>query len=655
MTTIRDITMYNDVGFDMTHKHCLDFPDAASRDAYFDGLRDRTLFANANYNKVDNTLNLECDWEDGLSFSYCTLTYKNKRMFFFVTGCRVVNEKVTGFELQMDVWQTFLFDFTVGEGMVTREHVDRWDRDGKILWKKGVNEDVISIYETVTTSPFKPSSFYQHGNVSLYCSGIYINYLVKVDDVEQYRQVMTPLIWGERESDHKTFGTRSIRFDDSYEEHQETFHMNIATNVIYGDIFTWMGIDPKSVISITYQPIPEFRMSFSNVSITLDEGQSMMDIVGNSGSSSFSCPPYSHDKYAIQVTEQTGAYRSAFSWVRLYHLQPSATFRKVATTQMRPVKPSDNDDYNVSHEPEMFKQPYIIRSICDCTGSLVTELSDVCWFDAHNIYIAQTNDNQSVDELLVMSESSADSITIAINEFNRMSDLGLATRLMGEQLDVPSDEWKSYIVSQRDTDREMLQSTINQHGITSTLSAIIGMGGISGMAGSGKGAGLGFNVAQAGAGAGIGAVMGGLGWIANDYFGWEQQSIKERAIRNQPNNLLRSASGDGMISLICGWHSYNEKKCNATSYDQAARRYHKYGYKVDMMAVPNIRTRKYFNFVQTSQIRIEGAMVQAVRDGIADIFNNGVTIWHGENITKESGSNRFVVDYSKENIERSLL
>lgn len=65
-----------------------------------------------------------------------------------------------------------------------------------------------------------------------------------------------------------------------------------------------------------------------------------------------------------------------------------------------------------------------------------------------------------------------------------------------------------------------------------------------------------------------------------------------------------------------------------------------YGYKVNLLKVPNIKGRQNWNFVKTSLCNIEGDIPQSAIENIKDMFNRGVTLWHNPNT---------FLDYSQSN------
>jgi hypothetical protein len=66
-----------------------------------------------------------------------------------------------------------------------------------------------------------------------------------------------------------------------------------------------------------------------------------------------------------------------------------------------------------------------------------------------------------------------------------------------------------------------------------------------------------------------------------------------------------------------------------------------YGYKLNEVKTPNLRSRQHFNFIQTVGANIQGNIPGDDIEKLKNIFNNGITLWHGD----------YVGDYTKTNGE----
>ena len=79
--------------------------------------------------------------------------------------------------------------------------------------------------------------------------------------------------------------------------------------------------------------------------------------------------------------------------------------------------------------------------------------------------------------------------------------------------------------------------------------------------------------------------------------------------------------------------------------ERIALHFHMYGYQQNKLMIPNIKNRKYWNYIKCTQCNLKGNGIpkdQLVK--LKQIFQAGTTIWHIDN-------NATVGDYSKDNPE----
>lgn len=65
-----------------------------------------------------------------------------------------------------------------------------------------------------------------------------------------------------------------------------------------------------------------------------------------------------------------------------------------------------------------------------------------------------------------------------------------------------------------------------------------------------------------------------------------------------------------------------------------------FGYKVNEVKVPNLRSRTYWNYIKTIDCNIEADIPQADLEEIKQMFNNGLTLWH---------NTTYYLDYTQNN------
>lgn len=74
-----------------------------------------------------------------------------------------------------------------------------------------------------------------------------------------------------------------------------------------------------------------------------------------------------------------------------------------------------------------------------------------------------------------------------------------------------------------------------------------------------------------------------------------------------------------------------------------------FGYATHQVKVPNIRGRRYFNYVQTKACILEGAIPEIYKQKMINIFNNGITFWHTENLASVADVDNIIGDYTVAN------
>lgn len=134
----------------------------------------------------------------------------------------------------------------------------------------------------------------------------------------------------------------------------------------------------------------------------------------------------------------------------------------------------------------------------------------------------------------------------------------------------------------------------------------------------------------AGVGAGIvGALTGNLaagagGALAvfNQLHQWYQASI-------QPDQAKGQAGAGNLQFGRAGLDFYFSHMTIKAEYAKRIDDFlTMYGYKVNSLKVPELHSRRYWNYIETIDINIVGAIPADDMKKVKDIFNSGVTLWH---------------------------
>ena len=129
-----DTTLYLLSNIDISEEHQIDFDSETAQNTYFLSKKVLTLINSENnldfkYIKDNNSINVGFFIDDLMDVNY--VMYKNNDKWYYekITSKEYINPNTTKLTLKLDVYQTFMFDFSLGESFVEREHQDRWELD----------------------------------------------------------------------------------------------------------------------------------------------------------------------------------------------------------------------------------------------------------------------------------------------------------------------------------------------------------------------------------------------------------------------------------------------------------------------------------------------------------------------------------------------
>ena len=120
-----------------------------------------------------------------------------------------------------------------------------------------------------------------------------------------------------------------------------------------------------------------------------------------------------------------------------------------------------------------------------------------------------------------------------------------------------------------------------------------------------------------------------------DYEISSMASAKINDMINTPNSI-KTTGNDSLFNLVNSRRKVDviEYGLDGRTHDRILDYLTKYGYKVNswQFLTDCLNSRLYFNFVKTTVCNIKGNKVpNEYLEEIKEIFNRGVTIWHGEN------------------------
>ena len=113
-------------------------------------------------------------------------------------------------------------------------------------------------------------------------------------------------------------------------------------------------------------------------------------------------------------------------------------------------------------------------------------------------------------------------------------------------------------------------------------------------------------------------------------------------------------SGSGIVETGEFGYYFVERKCDDVNWKTAYDRFRHYGYTVNRIEVPNLKSRKYYNYICTANTTVKGPIPANIKQDLVNIFEKGITFFHADNCdSTDYPTNTSGIEL--ENIERSLI
>lgn len=675
------VTLYKDIGLDSNFNRTMLFDSKQQQTNWFNSISSayKLVLTNVNYNKLQNSFAIHEEIGDVYSYTYVKiddLDSSGRSYYGFISNVVLVDEETTRFNIVLDSIQTFMCEWELGNCMVVREHIDRWNH---------LNDEVRYI---------KPDS----AGVNTYYgarTGVKVGYGI----TDERRNVIVGIIAFTSDRDYTSstiseavskdriyFGMVPLDVTDIDAVHTMHTHYTIQGSgdditgdynyptfreFVSGNFPVQMGILPEAVIGMWVIPLTGVPIVINGESINFYSGTIEQQ--------------YTIDGIPVEpvrvFTNEAGKFPAEVK--NVMNIIPLEDMIEVFETGVEftvkldyPQLPVDGDLSDISHEPAMYMYPYMQRYISNKDGAILLTIPDITFFNDNNsgrVHDSGTGSDTFPVTVYTNLKTTAPQNQIVFGdtgaERDNIAEIGTEGSVVVDtpvSVDVMNDEWYTYCRTQRDSDRKMMWSSIATNMINQAVfmgygGALVGSRSNSGKNDPKKGGTVDFGgVAGNWNSAIVSAVGMGIGasLITSAFQGidmWAQQEAKEQTIRNQPSQLL--SLSDGYIPVICGSNDYHviQVDCDDLTQATAFNNFKYYGYNVNRMEVPNLKTRKYYNYICTAYTTIKGAIPADIKQDLVDIFEKGITFFHADNCDTTEYPRVSPTGNEYENIERSLL
>lgn len=573
-----NIRILSGVPFSSDYKHTRWFANVGSQHWFFYALPRLYESTQFNVQRTDKTNYIAVnkgieELRNANYIQFQNTNFSEKWFYAFVTHLEYVNKQTTNVHFQIDVVQTWMFELNFNPSFVVREHCQLWNSDGTPVINT-LDEDLNygTDYDIVSVKNYVPytTSFDVNGKN-------YFLVIVTKKQMHTNQEGIKPILNG-------------IPQPLSYYIHPFKLDGTVPTIMIDGIVNAMSSI--KDVIrNLSMQDD-----AVNNIVTMYVTELTGVDTEYNPDTDSFN---FSNEHFQACVIED-----AQHPYVTTIYVRDIDGYGELQ------VDLGDKyNDFILTNESKLLMYPYTCTVLSDLKGNQTI---------LKNEYINGKNLKVFALGSLGTSSKVAYGVLDYLQNDNFISKLQNAiVSTNPNEIPIVTDYLSAFLQGNRNSLANQKNSIIFNQGMNRAQSAtnIITSATYGNFAGA------------------SGGVIDGLKSEGNSMLKIQAQQAKIADIDNTPPSLSSLGGntnfdfGNGVSGLFV------IKKQIKIEYIKRLKNFFKmFGYKVNELKVPNIHTREHFNYVQTSNCFIKGDFNQEDKVQIMKIFDNGITLWHTDDV-----------------------
>lgn len=596
------IIYLGNVPFDNSYRHTMTFASKAAQAAYFSSVCTQSLSRNDyTYVRMNNAIRVPFNAERLYTYDYCmykNANYGDKWFYAFITAVNYVNENMTELVLELDVMQTWYFDYTLTQGFVEREHV---------------NDDTIGLH--INAEPAMDLQYIKDSYTPHIAKPYYAVFLVTAFPKYTASQEISTRYGMPAPGDMKVNGSTPVSG-------------GIYQNQLSGCAFLIYDLTDETSIKTMYRDMQAFNEAGA----------------GNAIVDAFTLPAYAFNEEDLILKQfSTGRYDKRWTLINEATLE-TQTILGTFPTSLNGYIPRNN---------KLLCYPYCYLELGDFTGRKQDYRFE--FFASRNT----EGGRWQLDEIQVGSADGAGFVT-PLN-YNGVSSWNstIGQSIDPEPFYYQFTNKIPWVFSAYQNWAAQNQ-VANQLAVVGSLASIgaatiPGIGAASSALGRGLSIASGLSEIQGGqylaaqertyahsqaakefsknANAyGMAAGAGGLGTVIANY---------ER-MKRVPNEARGNTSGNArMQANYTGWYD-SEIALRYEFAEIVDGFFDMYGYQVDKVKIPNRTGRTSWNYVKMQNSCHRGNVPASDMDKINAIYDAGITFWHTSDVGNYSLSNVIV-------------
>lgn len=571
------------VPFDNSYRHTMTFASASSQTTYFTSVCTQALSqSDYTYVRMNNSIRVPFNAESLYTYNYVMYQNKNygtKWFYAFIVGVNYVNENMTELVLELDVMQTWYFDYTLKECFVEREHVndDTWGihlnpepaMELEYIYDNFVEEHTIGAYIVLLVN--------QYPNWNISQTEVMGSTPISGGKYQNQYNACVPIIY-------KGWLQTGI---DAFKEDMEAFNGCGAAQTIC-DAFTvpsW-SIDANDLIQLTVQ----------------------------SGSNTIT-RPYT---FTLKDGTKPGVYYSSFS------------------------RPTSVNGY-VPKNNKVLTYPYCFLELGDFSGRKQDYRWEFFDYAPNDLRVNLENRGCGISDCVgyvtPMNYNGIDSDTTSYNADNWNAEP--FTYDFSNKISWVFSTYQTWAAQNAVANQLAVIGSIGAMSFgaaagVSSAAKTLGAGSqmlLPGMERYASNSSVTSTLAQNARGQAIfGGAMGLGSTIAN---------IEK--MKRTPNTASGNTAGNSKFqNNYSGWY-YAYKSIRAEFAEIVDDFFSMFGYEVDVVKIPNREGRAKWNYVKTGNACFYGNVPADMMAKINSIYDSGITFWHTSDIGNYSAANTIVI------------
>ena len=575
------IELFSNLSFPLDNSHVRRFASLSTQTAYFDSLPKTTL-ENFVYTRVDNydfTFNVTGKIQGSQQWGYMRLKnlFDGNRWYYcFITKVEYVDDNTVKVYGSLDFYQTYVFDMTILESLVERQHERLYQSNGlPVLNTVDEGLDYGLEYQTVYNKSLRVGSLYYLVIVSTKKIGNTesretINFVGMPTPLYFY---IIPYFYSSNYTyvdityDGRTY--RTPRLEEIMEELKGS--EEIVNSIVSLYVTTNCGLDIEQYLTGDTLNIP-----------TNDKFDCVGKVINNN-------PLYLISPYNVKTYQRTD-----INIPNKYNNVPNYKESKLKMSPYTMIVLSDMKGNMIEIKPEFISGSNINVRV---QGSIGNE-SKVGYYVSNYLSPTEAREKILIDStpnnIPILTDATADYIQGNQNSINAQKSLA------------DSNRWV-----------DIGSSVVNAIPLMMTpVTAPLG-------------------IAQA---------TTGIAQAENRrYNDLKMLNAKKKDIDNLPPNA-QNMSGNTSYEWGNGLQSPQIYiKTVTPEYEKKLTDFfHMYGYQINELRIPNTYTRTHFNYVKCQSLNVRSGMNREIILRFKSIFENGVTLWHTNDIQNYNVSNEVI-------------